>query len=113
MNEEYIYHVISQEDWNQVVNSKNYAPPSLNHEGFIHFSFADQIPGVIDRYYRDQKNLLVLKINKQKLLSRLVVEDLAGTGSYPHLYGELNLDAVVANYPLLWNEKNQIYWIED
>jgi uncharacterized protein (DUF952 family) len=113
MNEEYIYHVISQEDWNQVVNSEKYAPPSLIHEGFIHFSFANQIPGVIDRYYRDQKNLLVLKINKQKLLSRLVVENLAGTGSYPHLYGELNLDAVVANYPLLWNEKNQIYWIED
>ncbi len=112
-NEKYIYHVISQEDWDQVRNSDNYAPTSLNHEGFIHFSFADQISGVIDRYYSSQKDLIVLKINIEKINSKLVVEDLVGTGLFPHLYGELNLDAVVASYSILRDEKNQNYWVEE
>lgn len=113
MNEEYIYHVISQKDWEQIENSEIYAPPSLMQEGFIHFSFANQVSGVIDRYYSDKNNLLVLKINIKKIKSKLVVENLIGTGSFPHLYGELNLDSVVANYPILRDEKNQNYWIEE
>jgi uncharacterized protein (DUF952 family) len=98
LNSDNIFHVISLEDWDKVKEKDFYTPMSLTNEGFIHFSFEDQIPGVIERFYNNQKNLLILKIDRNKLKSKLKLESVPGFGDFPHLFGELNLDAVVEIY---------------
>jgi uncharacterized protein (DUF952 family) len=108
----FIYHVISQFDWNEISKSEFYAPDSLIREGFIHFSYEEQIPGVIERYYKDQTGLLVIKVDVNKLKSNLLLEKVPDTGLFPHLYGKLNLDSVIGVFQILKDESNKVYWSE-
>ncbi|MDO9086005.1 MAG: DUF952 domain-containing protein [Anaerolineaceae bacterium] len=110
MNSEFIYHVILQNDWEQVCDNDHYSPGSLAEEGFIHFSFEDQIPGVIERYYQNQESLLILKIDINKLKSKLKLESVAGYGEFPHLFGKLNLDSVTDIYKILRDDSNELIW---
>jgi uncharacterized protein (DUF952 family) len=111
-NNEFIYHVISQIGWNKISESEFYAPDSLTSDGFIHFSYKDQIPGVIERYYKNQTDLLVIKVEVNKLKSNLLLEKVPGTGLFPHLYGKLNLDSVIGVFQILKDENNKVFWSE-
>lgn len=111
-NKEFIYHVISQIDWEDVKKSEFYAPDSLIREGFIHFSLREQIPGVIERYYKDQTGLLVIKVEINKLKSKLEFEQVPDSGLFPHLYGKLNMNAVIGVYSILKDENKKVYWSE-
>lgn len=111
-NKEFIYYVISQIDWNEISESEFYAPDSLIREGFIHFSYEDQIRGVIERYYKDQAGLLVIKVDVNKLKSNLLLEKVPDTGLFPHLYGKLNLDSVIGVFQILKDENNNVFWSE-
>ncbi len=111
-NKQFIYHVISQIDWEDFKKSEFYAPDSLIHEGFIHFSFEEQIPGVIERYYKEQTGLLVIKVEINKLKSKLEFERVPDTGLFPHLYGKLNMDAVTGVYSISKDENEKVYWSE-
>ena len=68
----------------------------LAEEGYIHCSTAEQWRGVVDRFYADDSDLVVLHVDEQLLTSPLVYEQLSGAPEpFPHVYGPINLDAVV------------------
>ena len=69
---------------------------SLAAEGFIHCSYEDQLDGVIERYYADRNELVILTIDTEKLSARLVAEPSTGGEIYPHIYGPLPLAAVLS-----------------
>jgi uncharacterized protein (DUF952 family) len=73
-----------------------YRAASLESEGFIHCSFADQLDAVIERYYNDAKEIIVLEIDTDKLMSRTLNEPSTNNEIYPHIYGPINRDAIVA-----------------
>lgn len=89
-----IYHIVLPEDW-QAFDTELYRARSLETEGFIHCSFADQLDGVIRRYYRDAKKLVVIEIESDKLMSRVLKEPSTDNEIYPHVYGPINRDAIV------------------
>jgi uncharacterized protein (DUF952 family) len=64
---------------------------------FIHASRFEQVGATANRFYADvEQPLLLLVIDTERLVSALCDEDLDGSGTtFPHLYGPLNLDAVV------------------
>lgn len=91
-----IYHVIRKSDWEKALLLGRYEAASLQTEGFIHNSTAEQVAGVLDRYYRDEKDLLLLHIDETKLTAPLRYElALSINEMFPHLFGPLNLDAVI------------------
>ena len=90
-----IYHIVLPETWETVKHSSSYAAESLDTEGFIHCSYDHQLDGVIERYYSAAPELVVLKLDIGKLTSKLVSEPSTGGEAYPHIYGPINLDAVV------------------
>lgn len=90
-----IYHVVLPETWEKFENEKFYETDSLASEGFIHCSFAEQIDGVLQRYYKNAAKVLILSIETEKLMSELVNESSTGGEIYPHIYGEINRDAIV------------------
>jgi uncharacterized protein (DUF952 family) len=92
----YIYHITTPGQWESAREKGCYTAPSLESEGFIHNSEADQVAGVLNRYYKGQQALLKLTIDTDKLTSRLQY-DLAPSVNelFPHIYGPINLDAVV------------------
>jgi len=83
------------------VARRTYAPASLRDEGFIHCSTIAQVVDTANRFYRGQDDLVVLCIEESRLMAELRYEapkmnhgESSGE-QFPHLYGELNVDAVV------------------
>ncbi len=89
-----IYHIVLPDVW-AALESDIYRAPSLTDEGFIHCSFAKQLDAVIERYYRGQDSIIVLEIDSDRLMSRVVSEPSTNNEIYPHIYGPINRDAIV------------------
>ena len=96
MESDYIYHITTRQKWAEAQIKGLYESDTLAIEGFIHCSTEPQVPGVLERYYKGQSDLLKLKIDKSKVERPLVFE-LAGSINevFPHIHGGLNLNAVV------------------
>ena len=90
-----IYHIVLPEVWEKVKAEKFYEADSLVSEGFIHCSFANQLEAVLERYYKDAEKVLILTIDVEKLTSKLVEEPSTNNEIYPHIYGQINAEAIV------------------
>ena len=96
-----IYHVVTQQAWEEAKVQGWYAAASLDTEGFIHNSKQEQVAGVLDRYYKGQKDLLLLHIDETKLTAPLKYELAPSVNEeFPHIYGRLNLEAVCEVTPI-------------
>ena len=109
MATEHVFHVALAADWAAAREAGDYRVSSLGRtleeEGFLHASYAHQWAGVLAAYYSEvQEPLVLLEIDPDLLDVPLVVEAPAGSepgaAEFPHLYGPLAVDAVVAVTPL-------------
>jgi uncharacterized protein (DUF952 family) len=94
---DFILHATSRTAWSAAQKSGQYVADSLAAEGFIHCSKASQILRVANSFFAGQHGLVLLVIDLARLTSELRWEpgvDLA-TEFFPHIYGPINLDAVV------------------
>ena len=64
-------------------------------DGFIHFSTAAQVAETAARHFAGQDDLLLLAVEADRLGDALRYEPSRGGALFPHLYGDLPLDAVV------------------
>ena len=99
-----IYHITSRSAWNEARERGDYRAESLETEGFIHCSTESQVVPVAERFYAGLSDLLLLVIEPARLASDLKWEPPAGGTPppgipegdlFPHVYGPINLDAVV------------------
>lgn len=91
-----IYHVVTAAKWNAALENGFYEADSLKTEGFIHSSKIEQVAGVLNRYYKNQADLILLHIDETKLTAPLKYELAPSVNeTFPHIYGSINLDAVV------------------
>lgn len=96
-----IYHAIPKTDWEKFKDKKEFTHPSLEKDGFIHFSLLEQVISIAYYTYRDSEDeILLLEVDEKKLNSKVLHEDLKLHGRYPHVYGPINMDAVVNVYEL-------------
>ncbi len=92
-------HIISADEWAAVqAGGAPYAPPSIEAEGFIHFSAPDQVAATLDRHYRDATDLVLLIVDPAGL-GDLRYDDVdrpdGSTEVFAHLYEPLPLELVV------------------
>jgi len=90
-----IYHVVMPEVW-AAFDNELYRPAGLETEGFIHCSFAEQLDRVIARYYSGNDKVVILEIDPELLMSRMLKEPSTNNEIYPHIYGPVNRDAIVS-----------------
>lgn len=95
MDQELVYHIASRDDWSVAQKTGRYCASSLKSEGFIHFSTLEQCAGTANLYYSSEDSLLFLTISTQKLTAELRWEKSRNDALFPHLYGPLNVDAVL------------------
>lgn len=91
-----IYHIATQETWKAAQGEGFYVPEAYAKEGFIHACKVTQIEGVLQRHFSNATGLLLLHIEERKLVaphSFVFVE--AVNDEFPHIFGTINLDAVV------------------
>jgi uncharacterized protein (DUF952 family) len=95
-----VYHITSRLAWDAAQQVGEYRAESLDTQGFIHFSKREQVIGTANRYYRNTPGLVLLKIDAERLKAELRYEPPAeapdSDARFPHLYGALNLNAVIA-----------------
>ena len=98
-----IFHIATAADWADAQRAGAYTTSTrgvtLEEEGFIHASRADQWEGVRAAYYADVTEPLVLLEIDTDLLEAPVVEELpapSATETFPHVYGAIPPTAVVA-----------------
>jgi uncharacterized protein (DUF952 family) len=97
-----IVHITARPAWEMARASGWLLPPSLAVDGFIHFSEVDQIVAVANAAFSGQGDLVLLCVATDRVEAPLKYESSdAGGESFPHLYGALNLDAVVAVVPFV------------
>jgi len=98
-----IFHIARQDDWAAAEAQGSYRVStlglSLDEVGFIHCSYAHQIDGVARASYRDVPDLVLLTIDTDEVEPDIRVESGGGTERFPHIYGPLAVDAVVAVEP--------------
>jgi uncharacterized protein (DUF952 family) len=101
-----IYHIATRADWKRSLEGGEYTRSSVDttlaEEGFIHASAASQVAGTANRFYRDVPgDLVLLVIDVGLLRAEVRYEDVPGADlPFPHIYGPLNVDAVLAAQPL-------------
>jgi uncharacterized protein (DUF952 family) len=104
-----IYHLTSRQDWQGAQQRGEYRAGGLESEGFIHCSTETQVLPVAESYFKGQSGILLLKIDPALLSSELRWEPPSGGAPppgvpegdlFPHIYGPINLDAVVNVYEL-------------
>lgn len=94
-----IHHLALRAEWDDAVAAggpyrRSTIGRSLDEEGFIHCSFAEQVDQTAALYYAGRDDVLLLTIETDRLAAEVRVE-----GGFPHIYGELPLDAVVEVTP--------------
>ncbi len=103
-----ILHIITREAWATALEQGAYRAPSLADEGFIHTSTAEQVLGVANTFYAGLTDLAILVIDSALVEAEIKYEAPSGDGPapapglFPHIYGALNLNAVVkvVDFPL-------------
>ncbi len=109
-----IYHIAHNEDWNTALKNNSYKPASLATEGFIHCSPEEKIIEAADNFYKGREDLLLLSIDETKVEAKIIMEDLYNHNfEFPHIYGELNLNAVVKITNFKCNEDGKFQLPED
>ena len=96
MKDDLIFHVVKKEDWKSQKKDSRYHPETLDSEGFIHCSSGNKIEEVTNRLYKGETDVLLIIINTTLVEPEIRYESSGNSDSkYPHIYGPLNMDAVI------------------
>jgi 2-C-methyl-D-erythritol 4-phosphate cytidylyltransferase len=90
-----IYHIATRAEWELSKSTGWYRGDTLDSDGFIHCSVVQQVLAVANSLFSGRSDLVLLCIDDGKLNSELRWENSEGM-VFPHLYGPLNTDAVIA-----------------
>lgn len=92
-----IYKILSRAEWRAAQATGVFEGSAVDHaDGFIHFSTSAQASETARRHFAGQADLVVLEIEADDLGAALVWEPSRGGDLFPHLYGRLKIDKVLA-----------------
>ncbi len=96
-----IYKICRRDEWSAAERERVFrGSPDDLRDGFIHFSTAEQTPGTFEKYFAGESGLVLVAVDARELGPALKWEPSRGGALFPHLYGELGLDAVLWSRPL-------------
>ena len=102
-----IYHITTQDLWDKALNSGTYHHPSLETEGFIHFSTKAQLFESAKLHFAGQKDLIVLISHEKWLKSILKWESGRNEEDFPHVYGKIPVEKIETLRLLNLNQKGE------
>ena len=103
-----IYKICPRALWQEAESAQIFrgSPVDL-HDGYIHFSSAEQVAETAAKHFAGQDDLVLVSVNSALLGERLLWETSRGGLLFPHLYGDLDLSAVTKVEPLPLGPKGQ------
>jgi glutathione S-transferase len=113
---EWLYHIATVPDWDQAQRDGEYRTStrgrSLSDEGFIHASTAAQVLPVANAFYQDELlDLVLLVLDTGRIRAEIRHEPVPGWADpFPHIYGPLEVTAVVQAVPLERDAAGEFRW---
>ena len=100
MNFKFIYKICTKSELLEARNKNQFIGSKIDLEdGFIHFSGEEQVEGTLKKYYLNQKDLILLKVDTLKL-DHLIWEQASDGNMFPHLYSSLDLSSIVKEFEI-------------
>ena len=100
MQDEFIYKILTKSEFEALKNNNYFEGTKKDiDDGFIHFSKKNQLIGTLNKFYKNKKNLMILKISSSNL-DNLKWENASDGQIFPHLYSKLNIQNVLAEYQI-------------
>ena len=96
-NPDFIYKIASAEAFAAAQASGTFTGMPIDEkDGYIHFSTAKQLGETLSLHFKGQTGLVLFSVRSFDMGSKLKWEPSRGGQLFPHIYGPLPLDAVVA-----------------
>lgn len=96
-----IYKICPRSLWHEAEHKGVFHGSAVDHkDGFIHFSSAAQVVETAARHFAGQSDLVLVRVDATKVGDFLKWEASRGGALFPHLYGPLDLTAVLRVEPL-------------
>ncbi len=96
---EIIYKILSIQEWQDFQKNGYFKGSKMDEkDGFIHASFKDQYPAIMDKFFANIRPLVLVKINTKLLEANcLKIEaNKPGGNKYPHIYEAIPLESVIS-----------------
>jgi uncharacterized protein (DUF952 family) len=95
-----LLHIVGRDDWDRARRAGGpYRPADADRVGFVHLSTAELVLVPADRFHAGRTDLVLLVIDPRRLGAEVRWEEGVppeGDLRFPHLYGPLEPEAVVA-----------------
>ena len=107
-----VFKVLTTEDWNRSQKSGYISTDLDEKDGFIHLSFANQLPLTLQLYFDNVQEIVLLKVDQKNLTNEIIYEDSNSKkrmGKFPHLYGKLAIENILNN----WNIHKNAFKLPD
>jgi uncharacterized protein (DUF952 family) len=96
-----LYKIMSRRDWETAQANGLYEGSEVDRrDGFIHLSAARQVRATAQKHFSGTADLLLVSVAEEALGQGLKWEVARGGDLFPHIYGTLPLNAVIAVIPL-------------
>ena len=96
-----IYKICTSAEWRDAERDGVYSGSAVDRrDGFIHFSTTEQAAETAAKHFAGQRGLVLVSVDATALSDRLKWEPSRGGALFPHLYGGLELAAVLRVEPL-------------
>ena len=100
MNFKFIYKICTKSEWLEIKDKDQLIGSKKDLEdGYIHFSEEDQVRETFKKFYTNQKDLILLKVDTSKL-EHLLWEQASDGNMFPHLYSSLDISNVVDEFEI-------------
>ncbi|WP_220498224.1 GNAT family acetyltransferase [Stieleria mannarensis] len=101
LNTPMLYKILTKADWDDARAAGVFSGCGIDlTDGFIHLSGHDQVRKTAKLYFAGRADLLLVAVDASKLGETLRWEASRDGALFPHVYGDIPMDAVVAVDPL-------------
>lgn len=95
------YKVLTAEQMAALEHEGSFAGATVDvADGYIHLSTAAQLTETVDKHFAGQHDLHIAAVDLEALADKIRWEESRGGQLFPHLYGPMTLDTVVAYSPM-------------
>lgn len=106
----FVFHLMREDEWENLMVSGEHRPASLQLEGFIHCSMREQVIESAAKHFTEDDTLVVAQILVKPIKSILKWEESRDGALFPHLYGPLEIDKVATVRMLTRNKGGEWEW---
>ena len=95
------YKIAEAADWTAMLETGRYGGSALDRaDGFIHLSTPGQLDATAAKHFAGKDDLVLVTVDLTEVMDILKWEPSRGGDLFPHLYGDLPREAVLAQEPV-------------